>query len=536
MTRLAIDTRYLASTLKDLLAIPSPTGYTDTIVRHVSRELKTLGLEVELTRRKVAEPVAELRRGGAAEGGRRGGANVPRKQPFRRNANVLGAMEPPADKILLPLWLQRDLGREAGRELRWAPSRAPYFRTTPAGGVAWVVGGTLGEGLGVRCGRAGSPASSAGARLRHAQPARLLQHESVQRCPQRVLHRHLGRFRVPSLERARLEGARRRRQPHLVRQRVPRQRLHRGRRHLPVRRGCRRGRGARRAVLLGVARRSLALRLGGGRERGVPVHLSAKDGVDAGEFKRSRRRAELERRASLETLLVVQRAGGREEFVIVPSAGVVHHLGVELGRVEAEAVGDNEGVAHVQGAVREMQAKQQDQIRQAQAALQHQTQTQAALEGLGGGQVAMANSLTTLTESFMQMQKETELRKMQNEVLSAQVNELKSMLSDVKDCMLKFPMPAREPERMHVVHTGGLLGLQSGVGPQPLMQEACRELSNKFPGVMTMMNIIGEGKQRLAKLKEDFASDRGRILRFLQQLPILAEASMSEAHGIASAQ
>ncbi|MAW87969.1 MAG: osmoprotectant NAGGN system M42 family peptidase [Phyllobacteriaceae bacterium] len=67
MTRLAIDTRYLASTLKDLLAIPSPTGYTDTIVRHVSRELKTLGLEVELTRRGA---IRAIRQGERKEGAR----------------------------------------------------------------------------------------------------------------------------------------------------------------------------------------------------------------------------------------------------------------------------------------------------------------------------------------------------------------------------------------------------------------------------------------------------------------------------------
>lgn len=51
MPRLAIDTAYLAEQLKALLAIPSPTGYTDTIVRHVSLELERLGLKVELTRR-----------------------------------------------------------------------------------------------------------------------------------------------------------------------------------------------------------------------------------------------------------------------------------------------------------------------------------------------------------------------------------------------------------------------------------------------------------------------------------------------------
>jgi len=113
-----------------------------------------------------------------------------------------------------------------------------------------------------------------------------------------------------------------------------------------------------------------------------------------------------------------------------------------------------------------------------------QRETSQRMEGMVG---KMAN-----------LQRESELARLQNEHLKQQVDELKSMLSDVKDCMLKFPMPAREPERMHVVHTGGLLGLQSGVGPQPLMQEACRELSNKFPGVMTMMNIIGEGKQRTA--------------------------------------
>ncbi|MFP1631087.1 osmoprotectant NAGGN system M42 family peptidase [Zhengella sp. ZM62] len=67
MTRLAIDTGYLASTLTDLLAIPSPTGYTDTIVRHVSRELKSLGLEVELTRRGA---IRAIRPGKRREGAR----------------------------------------------------------------------------------------------------------------------------------------------------------------------------------------------------------------------------------------------------------------------------------------------------------------------------------------------------------------------------------------------------------------------------------------------------------------------------------
>ena len=51
MTRLAIDHEYLLSILDELLKIPSPTGYTDTVVRFVTKQIEALGLEVELTRR-----------------------------------------------------------------------------------------------------------------------------------------------------------------------------------------------------------------------------------------------------------------------------------------------------------------------------------------------------------------------------------------------------------------------------------------------------------------------------------------------------
>lgn len=49
--RLHIDTEFLKEQLAGLLDIPSPTGYTDTIVRHVCRELERLGIEYQLTRR-----------------------------------------------------------------------------------------------------------------------------------------------------------------------------------------------------------------------------------------------------------------------------------------------------------------------------------------------------------------------------------------------------------------------------------------------------------------------------------------------------
>ena len=50
-TRLEIDVDYLAEQLDALLAIPSPTGFTDTIVRHTCAELERLGLDYALTRR-----------------------------------------------------------------------------------------------------------------------------------------------------------------------------------------------------------------------------------------------------------------------------------------------------------------------------------------------------------------------------------------------------------------------------------------------------------------------------------------------------
>ncbi len=51
MSRLNVDVAYLADVLKRLLEIPSPAGYTDTIVRHTCKELDKLGVKFELTRR-----------------------------------------------------------------------------------------------------------------------------------------------------------------------------------------------------------------------------------------------------------------------------------------------------------------------------------------------------------------------------------------------------------------------------------------------------------------------------------------------------
>lgn len=48
---LDVDVDYLQQTLRQLLAIPSPSGYTENISRFVVEELSRLGMEAELTRR-----------------------------------------------------------------------------------------------------------------------------------------------------------------------------------------------------------------------------------------------------------------------------------------------------------------------------------------------------------------------------------------------------------------------------------------------------------------------------------------------------
>ncbi|RME67553.1 MAG: osmoprotectant NAGGN system M42 family peptidase [Alphaproteobacteria bacterium] len=57
MKPVEIDRSYLLKTLEGLLNIPSPTGYTDQIVRYCSRELGHLGVEHELTRRGAIRAV-----------------------------------------------------------------------------------------------------------------------------------------------------------------------------------------------------------------------------------------------------------------------------------------------------------------------------------------------------------------------------------------------------------------------------------------------------------------------------------------------
>ncbi len=63
---ITIDEAYLARQLKELLAIYSPTGYTDQVVRYTTRELEKLGLTAELTRRGAIRAIRQGSRRKAA--------------------------------------------------------------------------------------------------------------------------------------------------------------------------------------------------------------------------------------------------------------------------------------------------------------------------------------------------------------------------------------------------------------------------------------------------------------------------------------
>jgi peptidase M42 family hydrolase len=65
--KIDIDTDYLKAQLDKLLSIPSPTGYTDTVVRYVSEELERLGVPYNVTRRGA---ILALYRGREVEGAR----------------------------------------------------------------------------------------------------------------------------------------------------------------------------------------------------------------------------------------------------------------------------------------------------------------------------------------------------------------------------------------------------------------------------------------------------------------------------------
>ena len=47
-----------------------------------------------------------------------------------------------------------------------------------------------------------------------------------------------------------------------------------------------------------------------------------------------------------------------------------------------------------------------------------------------------------------------------SQILEQQVTELKAMVSEVRNCMRMFPVPAKEPERMLVINEGDFLNIR----------------------------------------------------------------------------
>jgi peptidase M42 family hydrolase len=77
--RIEIDREYLLRTLRALLEIPSPSGYTDNVVRWLSEEFERLGVPFELSRRGAIR--ATLR-----------GAREPAMRAVVSHVDTLGAM------------------------------------------------------------------------------------------------------------------------------------------------------------------------------------------------------------------------------------------------------------------------------------------------------------------------------------------------------------------------------------------------------------------------------------------------------------
>ena len=104
------------------------------------------------------------------------------------------------------------------------------------------------------------------------------------------------------------------------------------------------------------------------------------------------------------------------------------------------------------------------------------------------------SQLKDMTDNFMVVQQQAELQRLQNEVLKRQVDELKSMLSDVKYCMTKFPVPPREPERLLIVNNGGFTNLSAEDVVQQKCKDVCMEAVKKW-NTICMVNIIDEFTQ-----------------------------------------
>ena len=118
------------------------------------------------------------------------------------------------------------------------------------------------------------------------------------------------------------------------------------------------------------------------------------------------------------------------------------------------------------------------------------------LEKVTAGQDEAAEKLETMTQRFIDMERQSELQRMHNVNLERQVGELKSMLSDIKGAMSMFPVPAKEPERMEVLGAGGFMSPDTfkDTKVQRALQDLANEASARW-SAMAMINLIGGSRQ-----------------------------------------
>ena len=118
------------------------------------------------------------------------------------------------------------------------------------------------------------------------------------------------------------------------------------------------------------------------------------------------------------------------------------------------------------------------------------------LEKVTAGQDEAAEKLETMTQRFIDMERQSELQRMHNVNLERQVGELKSMLSDIKGAMSMFPVPAKEPERMEVLGAGGFMSPDTfkDTKVQRALQDLANEASSRW-SAMAMINLIGGSRQ-----------------------------------------
>ena len=118
------------------------------------------------------------------------------------------------------------------------------------------------------------------------------------------------------------------------------------------------------------------------------------------------------------------------------------------------------------------------------------------LEKVTAGQDEAAQKLETMTQRFIDMERQSELQRMHNMNLQTQVGELKSMLSNIKGAMSMFPVPAKEPERMEVLGAGGFMSPDTfkDTKVQRALQDLANEASARW-SALAMINLIGGSRQ-----------------------------------------